>query len=431
MKILHILFAFVLLVSVVCCQNIPLVPPNEINWTQSLPANANITLSNGSVYSLQTEGIKNIKSYGAVGDNTSDDTDNIQAAFDDMEQGDVMIVPTGKYNISSVVFDPPNDCSLLCYGNFSCYTTTGTTAFTIGSNTTTSHRYNIQGLHVLSDDIIWTANRVGINVRNVCESYIDIREVDGFEVNVLVQGENAHGNAYNEYHLGLINNGKNGIVLNTATAGWTNENTFYGGRFAIQSGLSDYSGTCHILLREGSPTINNNRFISPSFEGGSSLIKAVDNYADYTFILWPRLEAIGNITLESASQGCEVHGGRGVYQSEIYSTRVVDLGTRNKVYGYDTITLSGASAKNATLQVKAAGSNAYKALTVISVANAETVHVFGNGTISSAAQGRFATGIGVGNSAAATTPGNVIKKIQVFNAAGTSIGYVAVYDAIT
>ncbi len=40
-------------------------------------------------------------------------------------------------------------------------------------------------------------------------------------------------------------------------------------------------------------------------------------------------------------------------------------------------------------------------------------------------------GIGVGNSAAATTLGTVVKKVQVFDAAGSSIGYVAVYDALT
>lgn len=40
-------------------------------------------------------------------------------------------------------------------------------------------------------------------------------------------------------------------------------------------------------------------------------------------------------------------------------------------------------------------------------------------------------GIGVGNSAAASTPGSVVKKIQVFDASGNSLGYVPVYDAIT
>lgn len=43
----------------------------------------------------------------------------------------------------------------------------------------------------------------------------------------------------------------------------------------------------------------------------------------------------------------------------------------------------------------------------------------------------FAGGIGVGNSAAGSTPGTCVKKIQVFDAAGNSLGYVPVYDAIT
>lgn len=40
-------------------------------------------------------------------------------------------------------------------------------------------------------------------------------------------------------------------------------------------------------------------------------------------------------------------------------------------------------------------------------------------------------GLGVGNSAAATTPGTVIGKMQVFDAAGSPLGFVALYDAIT
>ena len=39
--------------------------------------------------------------------------------------------------------------------------------------------------------------------------------------------------------------------------------------------------------------------------------------------------------------------------------------------------------------------------------------------------------LGVGNSAAATTPGTVTKKIEVFSEAGASLGFLPVYDAIT
>lgn len=40
-------------------------------------------------------------------------------------------------------------------------------------------------------------------------------------------------------------------------------------------------------------------------------------------------------------------------------------------------------------------------------------------------------GLGVGNSAAATTPGTVTRKIEVFDAAGNSLGFIAVYNSIT
>lgn len=42
-----------------------------------------------------------------------------------------------------------------------------------------------------------------------------------------------------------------------------------------------------------------------------------------------------------------------------------------------------------------------------------------------------ALGLGVGNSAAATTPGTVVRRIQVFDASGNSLGFVPVYDSIT
>lgn len=41
-----------------------------------------------------------------------------------------------------------------------------------------------------------------------------------------------------------------------------------------------------------------------------------------------------------------------------------------------------------------------------------------------------ALGIGVGNSAAATVPGTVTRKMEVFDASGASLGFVAIYDAI-
>lgn len=40
-------------------------------------------------------------------------------------------------------------------------------------------------------------------------------------------------------------------------------------------------------------------------------------------------------------------------------------------------------------------------------------------------------GVGVGNSAAATTPGAVVKKMEIFDANGASLGFIAIYNSIT
>ena len=42
-----------------------------------------------------------------------------------------------------------------------------------------------------------------------------------------------------------------------------------------------------------------------------------------------------------------------------------------------------------------------------------------------------AQGLGVGNSVAATTPGSVVKKMQVFDQFGASLGFIPIYSTIT
>lgn len=52
-------------------------------------------------------------------------------------------------------------------------------------------------------------------------------------------------------------------------------------------------------------------------------------------------------------------------------------------------------------------------------------------TLDTSGNMRLAGSLGVGNSAAGTVLGSVVKKIEVFDASGVSLGFVPVYDAIT
>lgn len=42
-----------------------------------------------------------------------------------------------------------------------------------------------------------------------------------------------------------------------------------------------------------------------------------------------------------------------------------------------------------------------------------------------------AGGIGVGNSTAASTPGTIVRRVEIFDASGASLGFIPVYDQIT
>jgi hypothetical protein len=63
--------------------------------------------------------------------------------------------------------------------------------------------------------------------------------------------------------------------------------------------------------------------------------------------------------------------------------------------------------------------------------NYPSVQAVGAGLVTVNGKFTAVTGLGVGNSVAATTPGTVVKKVEIFNAAGASLGFIPVYDAIT
>jgi len=132
------------------------------------------------------------------------------------------------------------------------------------------------------------------------------------------------------------------------------------------------------------------------------------------------------------------------------STNIITVGTITTgtwqgtkiglAYGGTNADLSGTGGTSQVLKQVTAGA----AVTVgqLSVADLSTAKT-GTGSIVLATAPTFPTtiavtgkilgtaGIGVGNSATAATPGTVVKKIEVFDASGASLGFIAVYDAIT
>ena len=122
-----------------------------------------------------------------------------------------------------------------------------------------------------------------------------------------------------------------------------------------------------------------------------------------------------------------------------------DTGQTITIYAnsFPTFKIGAAGAGNAGVSTPyaftsniAAGSNAYKSIDgarwMFSTADA-SAYLARNAenVINTPGKLTATTGLGVGNSAAATTLGSVTKKMEVFDASGTSLGFVPIYDAIT
>ena len=83
------------------------------------------------------------------------------------------------------------------------------------------------------------------------------------------------------------------------------------------------------------------------------------------------------------------------------------------------LSVEGEDANLNVLTLKSAAAQVSAPLKILDSADANVFRVTPGG------------GLGVGNSEAGSTLGTVVKKVQIFNASGSSLGYLPVYDAIT
>lgn len=109
-------------------------------------------------------------------------------------------------------------------------------------------------------------SNIGIRITNAYESDINILKSKYFTIGVQFMGD-SKGCVYNEITLYSLIGNKIGLDLTSKGNGWTNENNFYGGRFAVLSGQNNGKSRYGIrLTSENGYMQNNNLFVKPSFE---------------------------------------------------------------------------------------------------------------------------------------------------------------------
>lgn len=219
---------------------------------------------------------------GAKGDGITDDSTAIQNIINSLKKWQRLYIPDGDFKLGKMVN--------FIHDNME-YEQRGT--LIDNGIRFTGLKIRAYGIKVVRKPV-WADGVVGLHFLNCNDCTFHIDELQGFDKGMIVEG-NEKGNAYNNYYLDYIIDNRTHIFLTTKGMGWTNENTFYGGRLAVNGNHKDNNrdipGWAIVFddLNEN-VTYNGNKFLNTSIESQHNGIQL--NNASYVYIEHPRFENI-------------------------------------------------------------------------------------------------------------------------------------------
>ena len=212
--------------------------------------------------------------FGGLGDSVADDTAAIQAAFDRAAaDGKFAVIPPGTWNVSAGVVLGGGARGLIMRGVIRYTGSAPVAVLTLGDGGTIRNgekRYT--GLQVVRQtQSDWSSEAdIGIVVRNIDATTVDLRLVQGFTIGMRTLGD-GRGVEDSTFILHRILNNRIGLDIHCATAtAWNTSNRYYGGHFAIATGVNPASHRYGIRFSRGAPDAYNNHnrhvFEAPNFE---------------------------------------------------------------------------------------------------------------------------------------------------------------------
>lgn len=181
------------------------------------------------------------RDFGAIGDGIADDGPALQAAMNAAAaSGQMLEIGAGTFRTTQPLLLGGGAAGLVMLGSILYAGAAGTTALTLGDGAATRNaakRY--EGLRVVRATIAsWDSEAdIGILLRNLDASQVEIRQVEGFTIGIRTLGDE-RGFEDTTLTLGRIVNNKIGLDVHTATAAaWNTSIRYYGGHFAIGSTL--------------------------------------------------------------------------------------------------------------------------------------------------------------------------------------------------
>ncbi|MBB5689209.1 hydrolase [Roseomonas alkaliterrae] len=179
------------------------------------------------------------RDFGATGDGVTDDGPALAAAMAAAAaSGRVLVIGEGTFRTTQPLTLGGGAAGLIMHGAILYAGPAGATALTIGDGAAVRNatkRY--EGLRVLRASLSDWENEadIGLVLRNLDASLVEIRQVEGFTIGIRTLGVE-RGFEDSTLILGRIVNNRIGLDVRTETAaGWNTSVRYYGGHFAIGS----------------------------------------------------------------------------------------------------------------------------------------------------------------------------------------------------
>lgn len=208
-----------------------------------------------------------------------------------------LVIPSGAYKTTkTIVFDLPHYSTIEVYGTI--YSdVSANTAVRLGSTTGNTNGLIVcgAGFDVRRTTYDTTSGSIGIQVRDLVFSKINVKVVINFQNGLFVNSTSGNGGvSYCQFYLGVLHDNKINLQLTASSGGYTNENIFYGGSFNHSTSFTAaYPSLATVNLQIDhyvTNILNNNRFFSPSFEDTNILAIAASINGGNNVIYHPRLE---------------------------------------------------------------------------------------------------------------------------------------------
>ena len=221
----------------------------------------------------------NVKSFGAVGDGVTDDTETIQNAINFAKQGDAVLVPFGSFKTTSTILID-KAIKLIMQGKILAdHAEIGILAKSSkGAFNPDVDGFNFLDLELKIERVKGKgyqeqSTAVGFKAYNVFNGYIDYRALlfnyTGVQLVGSKHGTGYPGFSYTKGTIGLLKNESINIHIIAENTGWVTQNQFYSGSITTDSTADD---TVAIYIQNiGTSVINENTFFAPSIEGRTKI----------------------------------------------------------------------------------------------------------------------------------------------------------------